>query len=145
MLPEEIASAMKDIAQNVCETYKKNLPILKHHAHSAYEFYVDNKELSIVFGGLLLFCSILWLWFDATSDFGLNAFTETLGILVTVFLVERILTKKEAKRALPLRLAAYEDVRLLSCRLIKFWHEIYRSSVPGTTPETIEQLLLRKC
>ena len=44
------------------------------------------------------------------KDFGLNFFTEILGVVITVFVIERFIQKKEDKRNLPQKLAAYEDV-----------------------------------
>ncbi|ELK8603488.1 MULTISPECIES: hypothetical protein [Vibrio] len=104
-------------------------------------FYNENKEMSNVMGALLLFCLILWQFFDTSKDFGLNAFTETLGIAVTILLVDKILTKKEEAKSLPLRAAAYEDVRFLTTRLIIFWNDLSIASVKGDSPTTVRELL----
>jgi len=88
-----------------------------------------------VFVSLGLF---LWFFSSKTEDFGLNFFTEMLGVVVTVFIVDRIIKKREETKNIPIKLAIYEDVRLYASRYIKFWTDTYRQSVPEEDPETIE-------
>ena len=81
---------------------------------------------SVVVALLLLLsaapCLGLWLFATGTlSDFGLNAFTETLGILVTVLIVDKLIKRQEERKSLPQKATAYEDVRLLTSRLVEFW------------------------
>lgn len=70
---------------------------------------------------VLLMCFIatacLYLWLGTqgeSSNFGLNAFTETLGILITVLIVDHLIKRQEELRSLPQKATAYEDVRLLT-------------------------------
>lgn len=74
-------------------------------------------------------------------DFGLNALTETLGIAATVFGIDYLIKEHEVRKLLPQRASAYEDVRLLASRIISFWTEAYRISVPGEAPKTVKELL----
>lgn len=86
-------------------------------------------------------CLVLWLtpsW--GMSEFGLNAFTETLGILVTVLIVDQLIKRHEEMRLLPQQAAAYEDVRLLASRIVLFWAETYKSCVPGAAPGSVGEL-----
>lgn len=86
-------------------------------------------------------CLYLWLRLDGQiSEFGLNAFTETLGIIVTVLIVDQLIRRQEQVRLLPQQAAAYEDVRLLISRMVSFWSETYKSSVTGSAPESLEEL-----
>lgn len=86
-------------------------------------------------------CLYLWLRTqDELSNFGLNAFTETLGILVTVLIVDHLIKRQEELRSLPQKGTAYEDVRLLTSRIVSFWSDVYRSSVPGPSPADVESL-----
>lgn len=75
------------------------------------------------------------------SDFGLNGFTESLGIGITVLLIDFLQKKREEMRLLPQRLVAYEDVRLLVARIYTFWNSAYLQSVPETPPSSINDLL----
>lgn len=80
-------------------------------------------------------CLYLWLrLYGQISDFGLNAFTETLGIIVTVLIVDQLIRRQEQVRLLPQQATAYEDVRLLISRMVSFWSETFKLSVPGPAP-----------
>jgi hypothetical protein len=92
---------------------------------------------------ILIASAFLYMWLilkGEISDLGLNAFTETLGILITVLIVDYLIQKREETRLLPQQAAAYEDVRLLTSRLVSFWIETYKSSVPGAAPKTLDEL-----
>lgn len=97
--------------------------------------------------GLYLTISILivvglffWLLFDSTKEFGLNFFTEMLGVLVTVLVIEKLLQNREKDRLLPQQMVVYEDVRLFVSRYISFWTTTYRESVPEGDPKDLEEL-----
>lgn len=85
---------------------------------------------------------LLWLLAPGRlADFGLNGFTETLGIAFTVLLIDQLLRRREETRMLPQRLAAFEDVRLLAQRRITFWFQAYMAAVPGSLPTHVRELL----
>lgn len=87
-------------------------------------------------------CLALWLFAeDGFKDFGLNAFTETLGILFTVLIVDSLIKRRDELHMLPQKATAYEDVRLLASRMVQFWAETYRSCVPEASPATASDLL----
>ncbi|WP_139176957.1 hypothetical protein [Nitrosospira multiformis] len=86
-------------------------------------------------------CLCLWLYgSEAFRDFGLNAFTETLGILVTVVIVDNLIKRQEERRSLPQKATAYEDVRLLTSRIVEFWSSVYGSCVPEASPKSLDKL-----
>ena len=87
---------------------------------------------------LLLIGLLCWMCSTKTEQFGLNFFTEMLGVAVTVFVIDRLIQNREETRSIPQKLAAYEDVRLYTSRYISFWTSAYRESVPEDEPETIE-------
>lgn len=68
-----------------------------------------------------------------------------LGIVTIGQALNAITVKAEEKKRLPHRLAAYEDVRLLSARLILYWQNIYYESVSGKLPATVDELLSQEC
>lgn len=61
-----------------------------------------------------------------------------LGVVVTVFVVDRLIQKREERRSIPQKLAVYEDVRSYTSQYLFFWTSTYRESVPENDPETIE-------
>jgi hypothetical protein len=64
-----------------------------------------------------------------------------LGIITIGQALHAITVKAEEDKRLPHRLAAYEDVRLLTCRLISYWKDIYLQSVPEKYPDSVKDLL----
>ncbi|MFZ2303067.1 MAG: hypothetical protein WAW10_14500 [Gallionella sp.] len=91
----------------------------------------------------LLAAACLYLWLRAEgelSNFGLNAFTESLGILVTVLIVDYLIKRQEELRSLPQKATAYEDVRLLTSRVISFWSDVYHSCIPEESPKDVASL-----
>jgi hypothetical protein len=113
----------------------KRKPLLSSHS---------TRYLTLPLIVTALVCLLVWGYGDSgLSDFGLNAFTETLGIIFTVLIVEQLIRGQEFKKSLPLRAAAYEDVRLLVTRVVYFWHGAYEQSVPEATPKTVAELLTK--
>ncbi|MCP4456575.1 MAG: hypothetical protein GY816_00890 [Cytophagales bacterium] len=63
------------------------------------------------------------------------------GIITIGQALHAISIKAEEDKRLPHRLAAYEDVRSLTCMMISYWQDIYLQSVPEKYPDTLENLL----
>lgn len=94
--------------------------------------------LIVLFAAIFLF---IWVRTDSPySEFGLNGFTECLGIGLTVLLIDQLLKRREAERTLPQRLAAHEDVRLLTARITTFWYQAYMAAVPEPLPRSVAEL-----
>ncbi len=101
--------------------------------------YIKNEiYLILTLLGLLLMGLLCWLGSSMTEQFGLNFFTEILGVAVTVFIIDILIQKREENRNIPLKLAAYEDIRLYTSRYICFWTQTFRESVPEKDPETLQ-------
>lgn len=101
----------------------------------------ENKSewlMIIIISVLLLIGLLLWLCFDKTKEFGLNFFTEMIGSVVAIFIIDKLIKNREETKSIPQKLAAYEDVRLYTSRYIGFWIDAFRESVPEDDPETIE-------
>jgi hypothetical protein len=92
---------------------------------------------------LALFFVIIWRLDNnpgSLSDFGLNAFTELLGIIITIAIVENIIKKQNEKAILPIKAAIYRDIQLFASRIIGFWYDVHFESVPEDDPKNIEEL-----
>ncbi len=108
------------------------------------EYLKNNKLIICTLLGFLSFGCICWLGSEKTKDFGLNFFTEILGVFITVFIIDKLIQNREEKRNLPQKLAAYEDVRLYISRYISFWTNTFRECVPEEDPETLEDFFSEK-
>jgi hypothetical protein len=98
---------------------------------------INEKLLILVVIVLIIIGLILWLLVKKTKDFGLNFTTEILGAVITVFILDRLIKKREEDKNIPLKIAIYEDIRLYTTRYIGFWIETYLLSVPEDPPKDI--------
>ena len=103
-----------------------------------WEHVKTDKVIILTLLGFLLIGLLSWLGSTKTEDFGLNFFTEMLGVAVTIFVIDRLLQNREEARNIPQKIAIYEDVRLYASRYINFWTDAYRESVPEDEPTTLE-------
>lgn len=106
--------------------------VIKRVAASARLFYNEHEALLIslcVLAGLLF---LLWQYGTGPwSEFGLNAFTEILGIIVTIFLVDQILKSQERRRLWPLQTSAFRDVQTFVNEITGLWLNAYNWSGKG--------------
>jgi len=103
---------------------------------------VNKYKISLTLSllGFALLSSVLWLgnFNTEVKALGLNFFTEILGVIVTVFLVDLIIQKREQQRILPLKISAYEDVRTYIGLIVSFWVKTFREVVHEDDPETLQ-------
>lgn len=102
-----------------------------------------------IYGILLIMLSICgYAWYvyntddlaNSVKDFSLNAFTEILGIFITIAFVDVLMGKWALRQSLPQKAAIYEEIRLLVARIVGFWADAYKFSVPENSPESIGKL-----
>lgn len=105
-------------------------------------------KLYLVLLILILMAFLLWKLNGPSGnigDFGLNLFTELIGIFITVALVEKIISKQKSKEMIPVKAAVYREIQVLMSRIIGFWAEVYDCSVPGDNPQNVRDLLNAEC
>ncbi len=107
--------------QNIESYMKHSLKKIRFYFSPAKNSYLDNKPIANILFAFLIFGAVLWQIEGGAGDFGLNFFTEVLGVVITVLIVDRIAQKREEEKTLPQKLAVYEDVRLLVSRYLSFW------------------------
>lgn len=103
----------------------------------------DTWAILSVVGVVATICFFIWR-FTPLEDFGLNAFTETLGIALTVVVIERLLKGQEGRRNLPLKAAAYEDVRRLVHEIAYWIRAMFREAVREPSPTSLEELFTKE-
>lgn len=97
-------------------------------ASTAKQFTTHLLVISVI--GLFAIASWrLWQYGDGElKNFGLNAFTEILGIGITVFLIDQLLKNQERRRRRPLEIAAFQDVQSFVNGLATAWINVYNWS-----------------
>jgi hypothetical protein len=98
--------------------------------------------LPIVLSIFVVIGFILWIASDGDlKDFGLNFFTEILGVVITVLIIDKLVKDREQKKMAPLKLAEYEDALRLYSEFVSFWKDAYMISVNEEFPETYKEFL----
>jgi len=95
--------------------------------------------------GLSMVLFVSWCLWHYTKDlnaqaFGLNLFTEILGVGISVVLIDQLLRRLEAEKRIPQRRAQYDDFVLFHNRLVTFWTKVYTDAVPKENPTSIGSL-----
>lgn len=91
---------------------------------------------------LLLLATSFILWrFSSLSDFGGNLFSELIGIVITVSLIDVLLQKIKEEEQKSLTVSAYIEVRQLVNRYVNFVGELFRFTVDEEMPTNIKDLL----
>lgn len=102
---------------------------------SAKLFFNEHRHLIVSLTVIALLFFLLWRFAsNSWSAFGLNAFTEIVGIILTVFLVDQIVKGQERRRMRPLEIAAFRDIQRFVDGLATLWLNIYKWSGKGELP-----------
>jgi len=92
---------------------------------------------------LLGIAAYLWLFTVRASEFGLNFFTEIMGVGITVLVVDRLIGLRERRREeakeLPRRLAAYRHIARFTTRFVHDYVWLYQMCSKDPLPNTIEE------
>ena len=87
---------------------------------------------------------LLWRGASDFSDFGLNFASEMVGALVTVFVVDLLIKQRDARRLLPFRLVAYQEMARLLNDYLTLFFQLYEQSVPEPAPATTADFLRQR-
>lgn len=96
---------------------------------------------AIICAGLLWLCSPDP---SSTRDFGLNLFTEMIGVFLTAVVIERILHTARKREERPRIAAMYTSVNRLVILHTFIWNMAYRTSVLEVLPPTLKEFYSRE-
>jgi hypothetical protein len=92
-----------------------------------------------LYGTLTILVALAFLYWRVDPNFGGNLLAESLGIFITVALVDRLIQWDEEARRKPARLAAFRDAMELSRHSREFVLALARSSVPFSDLDRVER------
>lgn len=105
---------------------------------------------NVALGFTLLFALItLVLWLFSVdeinfSDLWLNLLAGFVATICTITIIDSTLKKQKEKEELPIRLALYRDVQLLTSRVINLWQEMYTQCNPSRNNILIDDLFVKE-
>lgn len=98
--------------------------------------------LFVLLIGILIGAYIIWIIGNENySDFGLNLFTEILGVLITIFVIDHLIKRRENRRQLPVRAAIFKDTFEFFGKYITIFHSAFIVSVPDELPDKLEDFI----
>jgi hypothetical protein len=86
-------------------------------------------DLQIVFASAITIGLILYS-LNQTREFGLNFLTEISGVAITVFLVDRIMKRRERKKTASIDLRILKDLQLISASHFSIWKHLAWKYLP---------------
>jgi hypothetical protein len=103
---------------------------------------IYNLLLTVFLIGVLIGALVIWIFGGKNyTDFGLNLFTEMLGVLITIFVIDYLVKRREHKKQLPIKASIYKDTFKFFGQYITIFHSSYVVSVPDELPENLEDFI----
>ena len=108
------------------------------------KLFFDHIILAITLIAILTCSLFAWIFGNQDiSNLGLNLFTEILGVVITVYIINYIIELKENRNRIPYRLTIYKDVHQIFGSIVTIFNQAYRTSVPEEHPKLITDFLTR--
>lgn len=104
------------------------------------KFRKRNFDLSLVLGGSLLIAIVL-MTFDKSREFGTNFFTEIIGVTITVFVINKILERKERQKRISIDQRILREVQSIIASYFSIWKHLAWQYIPDEKIENEIDLL----
>lgn len=101
-------------------------------------FKASNFIVASIIIGLVALGIILWFYSPTLKDFGLNFTTEMIGVLLTIFVIDWLLEKKEKSRLAPLHFVIYQEISGLYNSYTGLFYDLYKNTCPEEPPNKME-------
>ncbi len=102
--------------------------------------FIKKYDLYFVFGGSLVFAASLML-FRKSYEIGNNLFTEMSGVAMTVFVINKILARKENQKRISIDQRILREVQSIIASYFSIWKHLAWQYFPGEKIETEKDLL----
>ncbi len=99
------------------------------------KFRNKNYDLRLVLGGTLLLALLLMIS-DRSKEFGINLFTEITGVAITVFVINRILERRERQKRIAIDQRILREVQSLIASYFSIWKHLVWKYLPNEKIET---------
>jgi hypothetical protein len=94
----------------------------------------QNYDLRLILGATLLFAIVL-MTFDKSREFGTNFFTEITGVAITVFVINKILERKERQKRISIDQRILREIQSIIASYFSIWKHLAWKYLPGEAIE----------
>ena len=100
------------------------------------DFYKSYPIAVVLLFLLSIISALVWGYAPHSEwrSFGLNMFTELLGVILTLLAIDFSSKRRLQKEKLPLRIIAYNDISNFVNNNLNFWKNLFEQSVPDSVP-----------
>jgi hypothetical protein len=88
-----------------------------------------NLDIRIVLGATLVFAMLL-MFFDRSKELGTNLFTEITGVAITVFVINKILERKERQKRITIDQRILREVQAIVASYFSIWKHLCWKYIP---------------
>ncbi len=93
----------------------------------------------VLIGSLVL--SVLLLQFDQSKDYGLNLFSEITGVALTVFIINKMLERRDRQKRIPIDQRILREVQSIIASYFSIWKHLVWQYLPSEKVESGKDLL----
>jgi hypothetical protein len=104
------------------------------------KFRNKNYDLLLVFAGSVII-SLLLMLFDKSKDLGVNLFTEITGVAITIFIINKILERRERQKRISIDQRILREVQSLIASYFSIWKHLAWRYLPNEKVETEKDML----
>lgn len=97
-------------------------------------------DLHFVLVGSLV-VSVLLLQFDKSKDYGLNLFSEITGVALTVFIINKMLERRDRQKRIPIDQRILREVQSIIASYFSIWKHLVWQYLPTEKIENGKDLL----
>jgi hypothetical protein len=104
------------------------------------KFRNKNYDLLLVFAGSVIIALLLML-FDRSKDLGVNLFTEITGVAITIFIINKILERRERQKRISIDQRILREVQSIIASYFSIWKHLAWRYLPNEKIETEKDIL----
>jgi hypothetical protein len=97
-------------------------------------------DLHLVFGGIILI-SIFLMTFSDSREFGVNLFSEITSVAMTVFVIDKILERKERQKRISIDQRILREIQSIIASYLTIWKHLVWQYLPDEKIENESDLL----
>ncbi|MCU0427436.1 MAG: hypothetical protein MUF71_17610 [Candidatus Kapabacteria bacterium] len=144
-MPKVVRKCTESVSHNSRYLHSKGLMRMRSVIQKIYpktifrtlqDFYKSYPIAVVLLFSLSIISALVWGHAPHSEwrSFGLNMFTELLGVILTLLAIDFSSKRRLQEEKLPLRIIAYNDICNFVNSNLNFWKDLFEESVPNSVP-----------